>query len=80
MKALPPHQSELKTGTWNIPEYDINKSVKQLAAAINTEAEKFDGKYEQSNEVMYEAYRDRLWSIAEQLERFVKMYKEDNPI
>ena len=67
------------TGLLNVPEYDVEKSIKRLVALIDSEAEKFNQKYEESGSMVYDAYNTKLYSVSEKLEQFLKQLKEDGP-
>lgn len=67
------------TGSLNVAEYDVEKSIKQLLAMIDSETEKFEQKMEEAGDVTYEVYVNKLYSISENLEYFLKKLKTEGP-
>lgn len=67
------------SGSLNVAEYDVEKSIKQLLAMVDSETEKFEQKMEQAGGATYEVYVDKLYSISENLEYFLERLKKDGP-
>ena len=67
------------SGSLNVAEYDVEKSIKQLLALVDSETEKFEQKMEQAGGATYEVYVDKLYSISENLEYFLERLKKDGP-
>lgn len=65
------------SGYLNVPEYDVNKSIKQVVTMLDAEADKFYQKYQDFGADIYDAYYTRLYAISEKLEHFMKEFKED---
>jgi hypothetical protein len=67
------------SGSLNVAEYDVEKSIKQLLAMVGSETEKFEQKMEEAGGVTYEVYVNKLYSISENLEYFLKRLKTEGP-
>lgn len=67
------------SGSLNVAEYDVEKSIKQLLAMVDSETEKFEQKMEQAGGATYEVYVNKLYSISENLEYFLKRFKTEGP-
>jgi phage host-nuclease inhibitor protein Gam len=67
------------SGSLNVAEYDVEKSIKQLLAMIESETEKFEQKMEDAGGATYDAYVTKLYSISENLEYFLKRLKTEGP-
>ena len=67
------------TGSLNVAEYDVEKSINQLLALVDSETEKLKKKMEQAGGATYEVYVDKLYSISENLAYFLKRLKKDGP-
>ena len=65
------------SGTINMPEYTIGKSIKRITELLDSEAEKFLGEYNDTGDQMYDAYSSKLYAISEKLEKFIKEFKEN---
>ena len=64
------------SGNIDIPEYEIGKSIKKIAAMLDAEAEKFLEKYDMNGLKIYDSYGSKLYDISEKLERFIKEFKK----
>ena len=78
-KLISEEVQKAMSGYLNVPDYDVEKSVNRLVTIINTEADAFDKKYDETAAAAYDAYTTRLYSLAENLERFLKQLKQDGP-
>ena len=67
------------TGSLNVAEYDVEKSINQLLALVDSETEKFEQKMEQAGGTTYEVYVNKLYSVSENLAYFLKRLKKDGP-
>ena len=62
----------------DVPAYEIDKEIKNVVAYLDGLAEKYLDRYDDTGQELYDRFGGKLFSISEDLEKFMKNAGYDN--
>lgn len=60
------------TGTTDVSGYQVKKDLDNLVSIVDRLAEKYSDLYDETGDDLYDRFCDRLYSVSENLGRFLK--------
>lgn len=55
----------------DVPAYEVSKGVKKVVSFLDSVAEEYLNRYDETGQELYDQFGSRLYSISEKLEKFM---------
>lgn len=72
MEAVKQITDGVLSGSMDIPGYRVKKDLDALVSYVDKMAEKYSDLYDETGDGLYDSFCDRLYSLSENLGRFLK--------